>query len=157
MSTPSLSPIPAGVVVVDKEGAINDFMRLRWQELIDRFQTSPTVATVQKLAQAAAIVTVAAFTTKAAGNYRITVALQKTIADGVSSSLTTTVSWTSRGIAMSHAFAALTTDALGANDSEPWGFWADANSDISYAVAYASNTPAKMTYNADVTVESVGT
>lgn len=157
MSTPSLSPIPAGVVIVDPAGAITDFFRLRWEELIARFQTSPTVATVQKLTQTAAIVTVAAFTTRAAGNYRITVALQKTIADGVLSSLTTTISWTSRGIAMTHAFAALTTDALGANDSEPWSFWADANSDISYAIAYASNTPAKMTFHADVTVESVGT
>jgi hypothetical protein len=150
-----LTPIPAGVPIVDRVGAITDFMRLRWQELINNFQLSPTVAALQHVAQTAAIITATAYTTLAAGNYRITVTLQETVADGVASSLTVTVGFTRAGIPMTHTFAALTTDAIGANDSSAWSFYADATTNITYAIAYSSNTPNKLTYNADVTVEKL--
>lgn len=148
-----LGEIPLNVEVVEQDRTITLFFRLLWAQLIDLTTKAATVASIEKLGQTAAIATAAAFTVLNAGVYRVVVSLQKTVADGVSSSLTVTVAWTSRGVPMSHTFAALTTDAAGANDTSLWQVSADANSDITWAVAYASNTPARMTYNANVTVE----
>lgn len=150
-----LTGIPLGVEIVDKEGTPTLFFRLLWDKLIALVAQVQTVAAVELLGKTAAIVTVAAFTVINTGNYRISIATQKTVADGVASSLTVTVSWTSRGIPMSHTFAALATDTIGANDSVTWLLNADANSDVTYAIAYASTTPAKMVYNANVLVEKL--
>lgn len=150
-----LGEIPLGTEVVETDRTITLFFRQLWAQLITMVAKLPTVANLEKTGQTAAIATATAYTVQSAGVYRIAVSLQKTIADGISSSLTVTVGWTSRGIAMTHAFAALTTDAAGANDTDLWQFSADANSDITYAIAYASNTPAKMTYNANVVVEQL--
>ncbi len=149
----SLAPIPLGAQIVDRAGSITDFFRLRWQSLIDGFQLSATVADVQKLAQTAAIVTTAAFTTKAAAAYRISYYLRKTVADGVASSATVTLGWTETGVALTLVGSALATDTVLAVQSGSAVVWADAASDLTYAVAYTSNTPAKMTYRLDVTVE----
>lgn len=148
-----LGEIPLGTAVVNKDGTISLFFRQLWAQLIDLVAHVQTVAAIEVLGATAAVVTVAAYTVLNAGNYRITVALQKTIADGAGSSLTVTVGWTSRGIPMTHTFAALATDTVGANDSEPWSMNADASSDITYAIAYTSTTPAKMTFNRWITVE----
>src|SRR3990167_10390286 len=148
----SLSPIPSDQEITEKGGPITTFFRLRWQELIDGFTESPTVALVDTGVLDAALATTTAQTVIGAGMYRIGLYLQKITADGVSSSLTLTVGWTSRGAALTHSFAALTTDAIGANDSSIWEMYVDANSDITYEVAYASNTPGNMTYRGNGSV-----
>jgi len=151
----SLAPIPLGAQIVEKSGAITDFFRLRWQSLIDSFQLSSTVADVQKLAQTAAIATAAAFTTETAAFYRISYYMRKTVADGVSSRLTVTVGWTESGIALSEPAADLNTDTVLAQQSGSKTIWADAATDITFAVGYASNTPNKMTYRINVVVEQL--
>lgn len=151
----TLSPIPTGMLIVDDNGAITLFFRLAWQTLIDSFTTSPTAATVQKLSQTAALPTAAAFTTRATGLYRVSWYLRKTVADGVSSSLTLTLGWTESGLAVTEAEAALTTDTITAQQSGSKVVWADGATDLTYQVAYASNTPAKMNYRLDVSVESL--
>lgn len=151
----SLAPIPLGAQIVDTAGSITDFFRLRWQSLIDGFQLSATVADVQKLAQTAALVATAAFTTKAAAAYRITYYLRKTVADGVASSATVTLGWTETGVALTVSGAALVLDTVLAVQTGSALVWADGATDITYAVAYSSTTPNKMTYRLDVTVEQL--
>lgn len=149
----SLGPIPLATEIVDKTGAITSYFRLRWEELRTSFTTTPSIAALSIAARTSAVATSAAYTVLATATYRITVSTLKTIADGVNSSLTVTVGFTSGGVPCTHTFAALTTDTLGANDSVTWTFSADAASDVTYAIAYSSNTPAKMQYVGTVTVE----
>lgn len=151
----SLSPIPGGVAIVDAKGLILDFFRLRWQELIDGFQTTPTVAALVASAQSAAVVTTSAFLTKARGRYRVSYYLRKTLADGVASSLTVTVGWTEGGVAQSQTFAALVLDSVLAEQDRVITLRVDAQVDITVAIAYASTTPNRMTYVYDVTVEAL--
>lgn len=152
----ALSPIPLGVAITDDDGAITVFFRLRWEELINGFQIVPAVATVQALSQSAAIATTAAYTTTSAGLYRMSYYTRKTAADGVNSSLTVTVGWQESGVALTESAAALTADAITAQQSGTKVMWADAATDITYAVAYTSNTPGNMHYRIDVSVERIG-
>lgn len=153
----TLPPIPLGVPIVVKDpvfGAITEFYRLQWQNLIDGNTLTPNVALASLLTpQTAAIPTTSAFVTATGGLYRVAYYLRKTVADGVSSSLQMTVGFVDHGGALTEVFPALTTDTASAHQSGSVLIWADATSTISYAIAYASNTPAKMTYNAYVTVE----
>ncbi len=152
----SLGVIPQGVLITDGDGAITDFFRLRWEELRNSFQQTPNVATFSGTGQKAAIVTRTLFTTTTDGYYRVSAYLRKTFADGVASSLTWTTGWTDRdGTALTEAGAALVTDTAIAQQSLSKFFFAKANTDITGAVAYASTTPNRMTYNADVVVEQM--
>lgn len=156
----NLSPIPGGTVIVDKTGGITDFFRLRWEELRSAFSSTPAAGSVQfgppgSVALSAALPTTVVFTAKIAGLYRISYYLRKLTADGVSSALTATVGWTETGVAQSESEAAVTVDAVTAQQSGSKVVWADANTDLTIAVAYASNTPAAMTYRVDAAVESL--
>lgn len=155
----TLAPIPAGVAITldaqNLTGVITDFFRLRWQSLIDNFQTTPDVATQSWTGQVAALATTTLYTTKTAGYYRVSYYLDKTVADGVSSSLQVTVGWTEGGSARTSVFGALTTDSIGANQSGSVMVPCDGASALTIAVAYASNTPNKMTYRADAITEQM--
>lgn len=151
----SLAPIPAGVAIVDKEGTILDFFRLRWQELVDGFQASPLANSIGLTGLFAALPATSVYLTKAAGLCRISYYIHKTVADGVNSSLTVTLGWTEGGVPMTHAFAALTLDTTGANQFGEWTVPADAATDLTIQIAYASNTPAKMRYLVDAWVETL--
>jgi LDH2 family malate/lactate/ureidoglycolate dehydrogenase len=151
----SLTPIPADTPIVDKKGAINFFFRLAWQALIDAFQQVPTVAAIERLAQAAALVTTGLYTTRAAGLYRISWYLRKTVADGVSSSLTVTLGWTESALALTEAAPALATDTVTAQQSGSKLVYADESTDLTIAVAYASNTPGAMKWRLDASVEAL--
>lgn len=149
----SLGPIPSDQEITEKGGPITVYFRLRWQELIDSFTKVPTMTTIDTGVLSALLATTIAQTVIAAGMYRIGIYIQKITADGVSSSLTVTVGWTSRTVALTKVFTALTLDSIVANDSHTWEMYVDANSDITYAIAYASNTPGNMTYRANGAVE----
>lgn len=154
MCPQALSPIPLAVPIVEKDGAITAFFRLRWQELIGGFTVVPTKANTQVASgRTSALATTTIFTTTAAGMYRVVVYLEKTVAGGVSSSLTPTIGWTRGGLPLSKTFAAFTTDAAGANESFVHEFQADANTAITLAVAYASNAAATMTWSGWSTAE----
>jgi hypothetical protein len=152
----TLEPITLGEAIVDKAGAISIGFRQKWQQLMDSFQFSPSVAAVELVNQSAAVVTTSAYLTKAAGLYRISYVLRKTVADGVSSSLTFTYGWIESGVALTESAAALATDTTTAQQSGTKLVYADANTDLTFALAYASNTPAAMHYRVDVTVEQIG-
>jgi hypothetical protein len=72
------------------------------------------------------------------GRYRVTYYLTETVAASMSSSATVTIGWTDGGVAQTHTFAALTTNTVGANQSNSLILHADAASTITYGVAYAS-------------------
>lgn len=151
----SLSTIPAGTPITDRNGIITIFFRLAWQILVDGFQQAPTVALIDATGQAAAIATTNAVVTTAAGTYRVSYALAKTIVDGAASSTTVTIGWTENGVAKTHSFAAFTTDTTTAVDSGTWTLHADGNTPITYAVAYSSTTPGKMHFDLHLPVEWV--
>lgn len=151
-----LAPIPVLAAIVNpKEGTITNFFRLRWQSLIDGFQQSNNVANTPVTAQTAAITTTNAYVTLAAGLYRVSYYMRKTAADGVSSSLAFTLGWTDNGVPVTYTNPALTLDSVVAVQSGSSVVYADANAAITFAVAYASNTPGKMTYNLYIVIESL--
>ena len=148
--------IPSGTKIVDKTGEITTFFRLLWQQLIDFSQYAPTAAVATKPSpQTANIPTENAYVTTVEGWYRVSYYMRKTAADGVSSSLTMTLGWTDHGTALTQSFAALTLDTTGAFQSGSILVYCDAYSGITFAVAYASNTPGLMAYMSNVTVEQL--
>lgn len=150
----SLGPLLLTSEITEKGGPVTLFFRSRWQELIDGFVRVPTKANTQVAsARTSALATTTILTTTAPGVYRVVVYVEKTIAGGVSSSLTPTIGWTRNGSPLSKTFAAFTTDAIGANESFVYEFQADANTAITLAVAYASNAAATMTWSAWATTE----
>lgn len=150
-----LGEIPVGVAITDKDGVITLFFRLLWQQLIDGFVKTPTAATVERTNQGAVIATTSAYLVRAAGLYRVSYYTRKTVADGVSSSLTVTLGWTDHAVPLTEAGAALATDTVSTQQSGSKLIYADANSDITFAVAYASNTPGAMRYQIEVSVEQL--
>lgn len=151
-----LPPIPVSVAIANpKDGTMTFFFRQIWELLRVGFQQAPTVAAIELTDQSAAVVTSLAYLAVAGGEYRVTARLRKTIPDGVSSSLTVTIGWLDGGVAQTKAFSALTTDSIVANQSDDVTVHADPASQITYAIAYASNTPAKMHYNAAILTEQM--
>jgi hypothetical protein len=155
----TLGSIPLDTPIVDAQGRINPYFRRRWEELRGSFQQSPTVAGPGNNSWAAdlsaALPTTVVYTTTAAGLYRITVYARKTIADGVSSSLQATYGWIETGIPLTDPGAAQATDTTAAKILEQRTVEADANTDLTVAMAYASNTPGQMHYRAWVAVEQL--
>lgn len=103
----------------------------------------------------AALPATAVYTTVEAGLYRITVYARKTIADGVTSSLQATYGWVESGIPQTDPGVAQATDTTAAKILEQRTVYADANTDLTVAMAYASNTPGAMHYRARVAVEQL--
>lgn len=152
----SLEPIPVGTPISDAQGRITTFFRLRWQTLIDGFQVSATKAVLNLTGQSAALVTTALQTTASAGPYRVSFGIRKTTIDGVSSSLQVTLGWTQDSVPLTETFAAVTADSVTiGKQNDARCVWADALTDLTIAVAYASNTPGQMKYRVDVTVEQL--
>lgn len=152
----TLDPLPPYAKIVDRlTGEITDFFRLRWAQLQEAFFQAPTIETAEDSGLTAAVSTTTVFTVLTNGLYRVSYYLRKTVADGVSSSLTFTWGWTENGTPLTEADAALTTDTASAQKSNQKLFYADASSNITFAIAYASNTPATMTYRYYVTVEQL--
>lgn len=151
----ALEPLTLDDVIVDQNGTITQRFRLLWEQLIARSVQTALLASLTKTNQNAALALTVVATVTAGGVYRLGYYLRKTIADGVSSSVALTVSWVDNGSPCSHTFAALATDTNVANDSGAWEFRADASSDVSISIAYASNTPGTMHYNAAASLQQL--
>ena len=153
----ALPPIPSNTPIADpKDGRITTFMRLRWQELVDGWAQSGSVATVPVLAQTAALATTSVYTTFASGDYRVSWYLRKTRADGAASSATVTIGCVDQdGQALTYTGAALTVDSVAAWQSETKQIRCVASSDLTVAVAYSSTTPGQMRYDLVVKVEQL--
>lgn len=88
-----------------------------------------------------------------AGLYRLTYATRKTVV-GATSIVTVTLGWTDAGVACTKTFAAFTTNAVNVTDSGTWMINADANTTITYAIAYGS-TGTALTYDFELTLEAM--
>lgn len=133
-----------------------------WSQALDQQQqqlsSSPvTVNQVHEENQSAAIAsTDLAGSTVAGGLYEVKAYQRITAADGVSSSTQITIGWTDGSVLQSETFTALTGDTTttkltGASKV----FRSDAGTPITYAVSYASNTPAKMKFGLDLVLARV--
>jgi hypothetical protein len=155
----TLAPLPLQAEIVDQAGAITNFFRLRWEQLRTAFQYVNTVAnTLQGLPSGVlngALAATAIYTTLAAGTYRVSYYIRKVTNDGVSSSLQVTLGWTESGLAQTEVEAALTVDAVTAQQSLSKVVDSDGATNITIAVAYASNTPGLMTYRLRTSVEQL--
>ena len=149
----TLGPLPSGVSITDQPGTPTTFFRLLWQTLRDAMTRTPTEARITGSGQSAALATTTIRTATLTALYEVGYYLRKTTADGVSSSLTATIGWVENGQALTRVFAALTTDAVTANQSDVILILGDADADITIAIAYASNTPGQMIYRYEAVVK----
>lgn len=149
----SLDLIPQGQPITDDDGAASLFFRLRWEALKNGFPQSPTIDSLTGAGLTAALPATAIYTTSTDGMFRLSCYLRKTVADGMSSSLTVTFGWVESGIAQSLTLAALTADTVAAIQTASATVRADAFTDLTIAIAYASNTPGVMTYRYDALAE----
>ena len=122
--------------------------------LIGRAQTAAYAAgSVTLTAQNASLPVTVILPTVAAGRYRVSVHARVTTADGVSSSLTPTISYTNGAVPCTQVGAALASDAVNAPASWTFEVIADSGTAISYSTTYASNTPGQMVYEIDFLLE----
>lgn len=149
----SLPPIPSQSPITDRLGIITDFFRYRWQNLIDGFIQSPTLALVRKIAQPGALATTILWTTTTAGVYRVTVYARVTQAATTSSSLTITIGWVESGVALTKTFAAITGNTVTTIDSQTIEIEVDKATNLTIAAAYASVGGVPMIWRATATVE----
>ena len=150
----SLGLLPQGARIADESGGATPFFKQLWATIRDSMVRTPTEANTQVASGlTAALATTTLLTTPVAGFYRVTVYVEKTVAGGVSSSLTPTIGWTRAGLARTFAGAALATDAAGANASYSHTVYADEAIAITLAVAYASNVAATMMWSGWASVE----
>jgi hypothetical protein len=164
MSTLPGPPIRDSIVELDENNALRRdpyYLAKAWlnwvqQGVIEILQQAPLVKAVVALTNQHASIgaTPLALGTKlAAGLYRVAYVARVTTVDGVSSSLTVTLGWTSGGQALTLVGAAMTGDALTTVQTGSATVEVDANSSITYATTYASNTPDKMRYSLTVAAE----
>jgi len=154
--------VPAGVPInaaLGEKGIVD----WRWLTYFRGFRDAIDVATqrpapsVSLTGQTAAISTTAIPSgSLSAGLYRVGAVTRVTTPDGVSSSVTVTISWTRNAVAVSQALSANASDATGVVVSEAVALiHIDGATPVSYAAAYVSNTAAKMTYELDVSLERI--
>lgn len=153
---PSTTIIPLETPITQKQGVITLFFRQAYEQLRQAVLYVSTLGNGYTASGLTAALSSAALqTTTVGGLYRVTYYMRKTVADGVSSSLTFTWHWTENGVPLSDSDAALTTDTTGAVKSGTRLFYCDSSVGITFDVAYASNTQAKMTYEIWVRIEQV--
>lgn len=91
----------------------------------------------------------------ATGLYRVSYYAAITTADGVSSSLTVTLTWTESTLSKSVSGTAITGNTTTTVQSGTALLVLDAASPISYSTVYASNTPATMQYRLTILLEAL--
>ena len=89
------------------------------------------------------------------GHLLVTWYARITTRDPVSSSLTITIGWLEGGVALTLSGAAITSNLTTSVQGLAVPIQVDANSAITYATTYASNTPGTMRYALRVTVTRI--
>lgn len=152
----ALAPLPLGVPITAKDGTPTEFYRLRWEELRTGVrEVSASAEPLSLINQHAAVPLTTVATPGVGGIFRFGYYLRKTFADGVSSSVAVTFTWTDGGVVLSETLAALTLDTTLAQQSGVKIVRADALTTLSVSASYASNTPARMGYDLIVFAEAV--
>lgn len=148
-----LAPIPVKTVIVDTLGAITLFFRERWEEVRTAVARVAAAALVTKSGQTAALATQLIYTAPVGGFFRVTYVARRTAVDGVASTLQFTWHWTSGGTPFSDVGTLDNTDTTGHIRSESRLVPVDANTNLTFDMAYTSNTPGLMAYTVTVTAE----
>ena len=91
----------------------------------------------------------------AAGIYEVSTYTQVTKADGVSSAVQVTVSWTAYGQVMTDVGVNVNGDSLTSVDKKVFPIRVDQGTPVTFSTTYASNTPAKMQYGIDVVLKAI--
>lgn len=153
----TLPPIPLGTkIVFPTGGQITVFFRQLWETLRAAIASVPTVGLgVDVTNQGAAIASGVIYTTSAAGLYRVTYYARKTAIDGVSSSFTFVWHWTETAAPQTLNDTANATDTTGAVSSNSKLLQIDANTNVTYDMNYASNTPGTMKFRLSIRIEQV--
>ena len=163
----NVAPVPWSVPVIQLDPQTSkpipgftmgkDFGNWLFTSVVQQIANAPQIyPAVSLTAQNAAIgTTPIPLPSLASGAFRITWYLEKTTADGVSSSVQVTINWTHNTKSLSLSGAALTTDTTLAVQSNSITVLIDAASPISYTTTYASNTPGTMKYQIYLLVETV--
>lgn len=158
MSAP-LDLVPYKSAVVDDNNILSgDWTRWWsgfWNRVKSAVQLVGTPVTQTSPFLNAAVTTKVLLTVTQGGTYRISTYLRIVVADGVSSSAQITLTWRENLQTCTKTFAAVTGDTVTTVDSQSWTVHADSGTQISYAIAYASNTPNKMHFRADLPTEFV--
>lgn len=150
-----LAPIPLKTSIVDKLGAINIFFRQRWEELRSVTAIVAAKAIYSASDQNAAIATQLVYTITAGGYFEVTFSARRTTVDGVASTLTFTWHWTDGGTPFSKAAPINSTDTTGDLYTGTATFPADVNTNVTFDMAYTSNTPGAMRYKVAVAVKQL--
>lgn len=145
-----------GALVSSQTGRItqtfDQWMTAFWVRVNATYQVLGTVAGFGSSAQPATAFNVAALT---AGVYRVSYAVQVTQAASVSSSISLTVRWTSRGVAMSSTTGALTGNTTTTETSGAWVLYVDAGTDVTWETGYASVGAPVMQYRTYLSLEQL--
>lgn len=112
----------------------------------------PVLLTDQK-----AVIAATAFQVTALADalYRVSWYAQVTTADGVSSTFTPTISWTSSGRILTASVGAITGDTLNTFQTGSALIQSDAGAPITYSSPYASNSDKKMRFKWALALEQV--
>lgn len=164
---PDNSPSQDSIIQIDEQVASRRqpfYVAQIWQRWFDHLigLIRQSVSVVRSVAVpsatetgGAAIVTTAIATLTSAGVYRVSYVLRITQAATVSSSATVTIGWVCNGVALTFPGAAVTGNLTTSFQSLGFPVRADALTDITYAVAYASVGATSMLFSFDALVESV--
>lgn len=149
----TVAPIPARTAITQEGNPITEFFRLRWEEVRTAFgllQTVANPATSSVQSASLSATTIYTIPSGQGGKYLVMWGMQRTVVDGVASSLQATITWTQNGITKSHVGRLMNTDSLAADPTDsPIMIDADASSNIQIAIAYTSTTPGTMQYTYD--------
>jgi hypothetical protein len=151
-----IPPILSTAPIVDPKTGNPSYMFLRtWQDLQDQSGSVPVKGSVGLAGQSASIAATRLFTVRVTGFYRVNTYLRRTGIDGTSSSLQATINWIEGAQPLSKALATMSADSLTEVQGESSTIYADAESDITLDVNYASNTPHAMIYELFTSVEQI--
>lgn len=159
-----LAPIASDAPIVASDpktqqltGNISTFFRKWLLALTQLLQAAVVVqgTALTKATQNAALVTTTLWTTTQAGLYRVTYTVRVVAVDGVSSSVQVTIGWLDGGVAQTQIGATVNGDTTVSRDQTSLPMFVDANSTITIAASYASNTPGQMKYTLRAIAELV--
>lgn len=167
MPIPGLNePFPSRdeIVIMRGDKAGHPTTRLtRYMEevLLNRLQASPVLAqSITILANENTAVSGELAVNLSGGLYRVDVHTALRVCDPVSNSLQLTIGWTLNGLAYTETFTVLNGIVLGATttrQSVVFNLQVDANTSVTYAFTYASNTAGVMHWQSALGLTLLGT
>lgn len=157
MSQPLDSP-PYKAEVVDKSriltGDWTRWLQVFFSRVFSAIQSVGSPVVIQT-DQSAAIPSTVLLTVTQSAFYRLSWYMRVVVVDGVSSSAQLTITWREGSHTSTKTFTALTGDTTSTYDGAVWPFYADSGTQVTFAIAYASNTPAKMHYRRALAIEQM--